>query len=91
MKPMLICDTSELDAHEHKIGCLNGIIDLSSGAHSAPDRAARITKLLNVEYDSNAVCPAFEKLVRDIGSQVQPSITSFRFWLAMPLPANPHS
>ena len=48
---MIACDASELDASEHKIGCLNGIIDLSDGSHSAPDRAARMTKLLNVEYD----------------------------------------
>jgi len=66
MKPMLVCDASELDASEHKIGCLNGIIDLSNGSHSAPDRAAKITKLLNVEYDSDATCPTFEKLVRDM-------------------------
>jgi putative DNA primase/helicase len=63
---MIACDASELDASEHKIGCLNGIIDLSNGSHSAPDRAARITKLLNVEYDSDAACPGFEKLVHDM-------------------------
>jgi putative DNA primase/helicase len=66
LRSMIACDASKLDAHEHKIGCLNGIIDLSSGSHSAPDRAARITKLLDVEYDSAAACPAFEKLVRDM-------------------------
>jgi putative DNA primase/helicase len=66
MKPMLVCDASELDASEHKIGCLNGIIDLSSGSHSAPDRAAKITKLLNVEHDPDADCPKFKKLVRDM-------------------------
>jgi len=66
LKAMVACDANELDADENKIGCLNGIIDLSNGSHSAPDRAARITKLLNVEYDPEAVCPVFEKLVSDM-------------------------
>ena len=66
LRSMIACDASELDASEHKIGCLNGIIDLSDGSHSAPDRAARITKLLNVEYDSDATCPALERLVHDM-------------------------
>jgi putative DNA primase/helicase len=66
LKSMIVCDASELDANEHKIGCLNGIIDLSSGSHAAPDRAARITKLLNVEHAAGAACPSFEKLVRDM-------------------------
>ena len=66
LRSMLAFDASTLDANEHKIGCLNGIIDLNSGSHSAPNRAAKITKLLNVVYDSDAACPAFEKLVRDM-------------------------
>jgi putative DNA primase/helicase len=66
LRSMLACDASKLDANEHKIGCLNGIIDLSSGSHSAPDRAAKITKTLNVEYDADADCPKFKKLVRDL-------------------------
>ncbi len=66
MKPMVGCDAGKLDADEHKIGCLNGMIDLDSGSHSTPDRTAMITKLLNVEYDPDAACPAFDKLVHDM-------------------------
>jgi putative DNA primase/helicase len=66
LKAMVACDANELDADEDKIGCLNGIIDLRDASHSAPDRAAKITKLLNVEYDPDAICPVFEKLVNDM-------------------------
>jgi putative DNA primase/helicase len=66
LRCMVACDLSELDSAPHLIGCLNGMIDVNTGSHLPADRNAKITKRLSAEFDPEATCSTFEKLVHDM-------------------------
>jgi P4 family phage/plasmid primase-like protien len=53
----------ELDQGHYLLNCLNGIVDLRTGQLLPHDRELLITKLCNVEYNSQAECSRFLKFL----------------------------
>jgi len=54
---MGIGNMGELDSDPMILGCKNGVICLTTGVLLAPDPKMLITRQVNVEYDSDALCP----------------------------------
>ena len=54
---------AELDQHLYLLNCLNGVVDLRTGALLPHDRGYLITKLCHITYDPDAKCPRFLKFL----------------------------
>ena len=64
--PPLIISADKLDSNKMLLNCLNGTLDLVTGdlrAHSPDDH---ITRMVQIEYDSSATCPLFDKFLSRI-------------------------
>lgn len=57
-------DLDSLDANRDAVGCMNGVIDLTTGQLSSETHL--ITKRLAVEFDEDAKCPAFMGFMDEI-------------------------
>jgi P4 family phage/plasmid primase-like protien len=56
----------ELDAHQMLLNCANVTIDLSTGMAREHRRSDFITRCLPFEYDSEALCPVFDRFLAEI-------------------------
>ena len=63
---VMAVQTGQLDQRHMLLGCDNAVIDLRTGAASAPDPFHLITHRAHVEYDSAAQCPRWERFVSEI-------------------------
>jgi putative DNA primase/helicase len=57
---------TDFDSKGHYIGCLNGIVDLRTGDLIQGDRAYRMTKTTNANYNREARCPQWEIFLEKI-------------------------
>jgi len=55
--PRLAVHHDDLDCHHHIINVKNGMVNLHTGELMPHDRTFLCTKIANVEYDQNAICP----------------------------------
>jgi len=62
--PDLITTADQLDRDAMLLNCLNGTIDLTTGALKKHDPADLITRIVNIEYNSLAECPVFLKFIK---------------------------
>jgi putative DNA primase/helicase len=66
---------SEFDAQPYLINCVNGTLDLRTGALRAHDRSDLFTKIVNAEYDPDAKRDFFDEFLETI--QPDPVIRAF--------------
>jgi len=59
----ILISLKELDQQSFLLNCLNGVVDLRTGALLAHDRDLFITKLCRVKYDPHAQCLRFLKFL----------------------------
>lgn len=64
--PNVAIESERLDAHQTKMTCVNGVLDLDTLAFSAHDRELLATKKLGVAYDPQATCPKWEKFLAEV-------------------------
>lgn len=57
---------SEFDSQPHLLNVANGMVELKTGDLLAHDRGAFATHILDIEYDPDAVCPAFDRFVDQV-------------------------
>ncbi|MGD9701575.1 MAG: phage/plasmid primase, P4 family [Acidimicrobiia bacterium] len=62
----------EFDTHPHLLNCLNGVVDLRTGAPQPHDPALRLRQLAGAAYVPDAVHRDFEAVLETMGSDVQP-------------------
>lgn len=63
IKPYLVVRPDQLDQHLEYLNVTNGVIDLRTGDLLPHDRDHMITKLVEVEYDTNAPYDEWEKFL----------------------------
>lgn len=63
--------TKDLDSDPWKLNVENGTIDLRTGELSPHKREDLITKLVETEYDPEAVCPTWDRFLDDIMGENQ--------------------
>lgn len=61
--PTLITVADQLDREAMLLNCQNGTVDLKTGILKPHDPADLITRIVNIEYDPAASCPAFMKFI----------------------------
>jgi len=61
--PTLITVAEQLDREAMLLNCQNGTVDLKTGILKPHDPADLITRIVNIEYDPAASCPAFMKFI----------------------------
>jgi phage/plasmid primase, P4 family, C-terminal domain len=54
---------ADLDQHSYLLNCLNGVVDLRTGALLPHEKAYLITKMCHVHYNPEAKCPRFLKFL----------------------------
>ena len=59
VKPDAIITSSDLDQNPMLLNCLNGTLNLKTGALQPHNPKDFITKQVNINYDENAKCPVF--------------------------------
>ena len=64
--PELIVTSDQLDADPMLLNCLNGILDLRTGKLLSHDPSYMITRIVNLDFNAEAVCPLFERFVSRI-------------------------
>ena len=64
--PGVAVSPDELDSDPWLLNCLNGVIDLQTGALRPHNQDYLITKLVPVEYDPAATCPTWERFCADV-------------------------
>jgi putative DNA primase/helicase len=64
-KPYLAVGMEELDQDPWLLNCPNGTLDLRTGRLKAPDPGDRITKTVSVEFDPDAPCPRFKRVLKE--------------------------
>jgi putative DNA primase/helicase len=74
-KPYLAIGMDDLDRDPWLINCQNGTLDLRTGKLKPHDPADRITKIVPVDYDSEAPCPRFEQFLKE--TLVDEAVISF--------------
>ena len=62
-KKMLAVSEDLLDRDPWSLNCLNGTIDLRTGALRPHNAADYITRCIPLVYDPNAICPMFEQVL----------------------------
>ncbi|HKQ49918.1 MAG TPA: phage/plasmid primase, P4 family [Phycisphaerae bacterium] len=68
-QPDVAVAPDDLDADRWAFNCLNGTIDLRTGALRPHQQLDLITKLAPVEYDPEATCPRFDQFLEEIFTQ----------------------
>lgn len=66
MRKMLTVDAEALDRDPWALNCLNGIVDLRTGAIRKHDPEEYITKLVPLRYRPEATCPTWERVLPEI-------------------------
>lgn len=64
--PHIQVSADDLDGDPHKFNALNGTIDLRTGKLFSHDRHDLITKMVPIEYDPQARCPTWERMIADV-------------------------
>jgi putative DNA primase/helicase len=64
-RPYLAVGMEDLDRDPWLINCQNGTLDLRTGRLKVHDPADRITKIVPVDYDSDAPAPRFEQFLQE--------------------------
>ena len=62
----IFCNLADFDVPGPFLNLQNGVLDLETMQVRAHDPALRLTKLANVTYDPDAVCPNFDRFMNDI-------------------------
>lgn len=88
-EPQVYARASTLDADSNLMGAQNCIIDLRTGAALPPDRNARITQYLAVDYVPGADCPWFKQTVREAFFDDLQMVTFFKRLMGYTLLGNP--
>ncbi len=65
-EPAVIVDHSRLDADPYKLAVRNGTIDLTTGLLHSHSREDLITRYVDIDYESDAACPRWERYLREI-------------------------
>jgi len=66
---------ADFDGNPRDLNCLNGTVDLYTGALREHNRTDKITRIVACDYDPEAVSPTFDKFIRTI--QPDPAIRAF--------------
>ena len=61
--PDVVVAVDHLDAHPHLLACLNGTVDLFTGALRDPDPADLLTRGVNIDYDPQATSDLLEQFI----------------------------
>ncbi|MCX6343466.1 MAG: phage/plasmid primase, P4 family [Armatimonadetes bacterium] len=65
-EPVITIMADELDSDAWVFNCANGTIDLRSGEIHQHDRADLISKVSQIAYNPDALCPVWEKFIAEI-------------------------
>lgn len=65
-KSKLKTDPKEFDSQPMILNCRNGIVDLTDGTLRAHDPSQMLSKIIPVEYNSEAKCPRWESFIDEI-------------------------
>lgn len=65
-EPGISANANAWDADPWALNCLNGTVDLKTGARRAHDPEDLHSKLAPVVYDENATCPRFDQFLAEI-------------------------
>jgi P4 family phage/plasmid primase-like protien len=65
-EPYQSVEADDLDKDPWLLNCLNGTVDLRTGAIRPHDQADLMTKLCRASYRADAACPQWEKFVEEI-------------------------
>lgn len=65
-EPGITILAGELDADHWAFNCANGTIDLRTGELRQHNRADLISKISEIKYDANALCPLWERFIGDV-------------------------
>jgi P4 family phage/plasmid primase-like protien len=87
--PLVFARAAVLDADPALMGAPNGIIDLRSGAWLPPDRNARITQYVRVDYLPGVDCPWFKQTVREAFFDNMDMVMFFKRLMGYTLLGNP--
>jgi putative DNA primase/helicase len=64
-KPYLAAGMEEFDRNLWLVNCQNGTLDLRTGKLKVHDPADRITKIIPVDYDPDALSPRFKRFLKE--------------------------
>jgi putative DNA primase/helicase len=59
-------DVNEFDKQPHLLACLNGVVNLHTGALLPHDPEYLLTRRVELDYDPDATCPRWEQYLREI-------------------------
>ncbi|WP_202822920.1 phage/plasmid primase, P4 family [Bacillus cereus] len=59
LMPLVPGERAEFDKHKYLLNVENGIIDLKTGKLQQHDRELGLTKITNITFDENAICPTW--------------------------------
>lgn len=71
VEPSIRVSSAVFDTHGYYFNVANGTIDLRDGSLLAHTRNHYLTKIVDIAYDPNAVCPVWEKFLMDCVSGEQ--------------------
>lgn len=72
---MRTTELKELDSQPFLLNCLNGTLDLKTGELKPHDRADKLTRVVNADYDSTATSKTFDDFLATI--QPDPDVRAF--------------
>ncbi|MBS0467261.1 MAG: PriCT-2 domain-containing protein [Proteobacteria bacterium] len=87
--PGVLATAADLDNHAHLFGVRNGAVDLRTGRLLPPDPALRLTMCAGAEFDPQATCPTFERVLSDVFFDDPAMVSFFRRALGYTLLASP--
>lgn len=87
--PGTLATADTLDQHAHLLAVKNGAVDLRTGRLVAPDPALRLTMCAGAEFDTEAKCPIFERVLSDVFFDDRAMVGFFRRALGYSILANP--
>lgn len=70
-RPLVVVRDDALDANPFQLNVLNGTIDLKTGELLPHNAGDLITKVVRVEFDSDAECPRFKTFLRKVAPDPQ--------------------
>jgi putative DNA primase/helicase len=59
-------DVNDFDKQPHLLACLNGVVDMRSGALLPHDPAYLLTRRVELDYDPEAKCNRWEQFLREV-------------------------
>lgn len=83
-KKVLSVDASFVDTHQWLLNVRNGTVDLRTGKLKPHDPDDLITRLIDIEYDPEAMCPVWEEVLlrvtREEGKDYAPIVRFMQRW-----------